>query len=213
MKYLKLIIPAIILSVACQQEKTIQLTDLKFNQIERKAISLNKVDTVFSIFQNRVNNTIYRDTSFFIYDESGNLLGENHGKGFNNYSVKYEYDSLNWIKKKIVSSDLTSEYKCTYLFNSDSLVLYQFWTGLDSDTCIYKFDKNGNNIESFEYTNNSSGKGWPHLKKNEFNDQNILTSITENILMDKKSLQTQQSSLNMKIPVKYIRQIQGSNAT
>lgn len=189
---------------ACQSKNSLQINDLKFNRREKSAIALNEIDTVFSISNRTENNILKSDTNLFIYDREGNLISEIYGKRNFGFSYDYEYDSLGWIKKKTVHSDFKAEYRCSYYFDAEKLMLYQYWTGNETDTCTFKFNEKGYNIESFEYSNNSSGKGWPQRTKYEFNSNNTLLRENKTTEIDDATRKAVEKNMNVELPVNFI---------
>ncbi|MFZ4799067.1 MAG: hypothetical protein ACOYMA_16315 [Bacteroidia bacterium] len=109
---------------------------------------------------------------------------------FFGHHVAYEYDSIGFVKYKRYVTDFSAQFIPTYKFIADSLLLYQFWIGNDSDTCVFKFDNAGKVIEAIEYANDDHGKGRHFKTVYEYNTSGKLLKKTVNLLisMDKQQI-------------------------
>ncbi|MFI5219246.1 MAG: hypothetical protein ACHQNT_07125 [Bacteroidia bacterium] len=163
-----------------------KLTDLKFANIEKEHLAANYIDTVFLISENEVLNLGESDTfGYRTYDKKGNLLIEVIRKFWGHY-LEYKYDSIDFVKYKDYNTDFSAKFNSTYMFLADSLLLYQFWTGNDTDTCIFKFDKSGKVIESTEYANDDHGRGWLYKKIYGYNASGQLIKKTVSLLINQE---------------------------
>ena len=155
--------------VGCKQIPTITLADLKFADIDKEFLSANKVDTTFLISNNVILNLGESDKfGYRTYDKNGNLLIENI-RVLGGHFVLYNYDSIGFVKYKVYDTDFSAQFNPTYKFLADSLLLYQFWTGNDTDTCVFKFDNTGKVVEAIEYANDEHGRGRHYKTVYEYN--------------------------------------------
>ena len=175
--------------VGCKQTLTIKLADLKFADIDKEHLAANKIDTTFLISKNEVLNLGESDTfGYRTYDKNGNLLIERI-REFGGHFVEYEYDSIGFVKYKNFSTDFSAKFKPTYKFLADSLLLYQFWTGNDTDTCVFKFDNVGKVVEAIEYANDDHGKGRHYKTVYEYNTSGQILKKTVNLLVSQERQQ------------------------
>jgi hypothetical protein len=169
--------------VGCKQNPTIRLSDLKFADIDKEYLTANKVDTTFLITNNEILNLGGSDTfGYRTYDKNGNLLIERI-RQFGGHFVEYEYDSIGFVKYKNYDTDFSAKFKPTYKFLADSLLLYQFWTGNDTDTCIFKFDNSGKVVEAIEYANDDHGRGRHYKTVYEYYPSGLLLKKTVDLLV------------------------------
>jgi hypothetical protein len=186
-RHLIFILTLHLLMIGCKQSPTFKLVDLKFADFEKEQIAINNIDTTFLISDNQVLNLGESDTfGYWTYDKNGNLLTERM-RMFGGHSVKYEYDSNGFVNFKKYVTDFSAIFKSTYKFLSDSLLLYQFWTGNDSDTCIFKFDKSGKIIEAIEYRNDDHGRGEHFKTVYEYNPSGQLLKKTIVLLVSREN--------------------------
>lgn len=170
--------------IGCKQNQTIKLTDLKFADINREYLAANNIDTTFLISSNHVLNLGESDTfGYRTYDKNGNLLIERI-REFGGHLIEYEYDSIGFVKFKNFSTDFSAKFKPTYKFLTDSLLLYQFWTGSDTDTCFFKFDITGKIVEAIEYANDDKGRGFHYKTVYEYSPSGKLFKKSINFLIN-----------------------------
>jgi hypothetical protein len=189
----------------CCSNKLISLENLTFNDFEKLSIEINNVDTIWGISYS-INDSLSIDTAMYIYDIKGNLIEQKTGFGFSSNSTVYKYDNLGLVVSKKFFTDYLAEYKCSYRFFSDSLLLYQYWSGNATDTCVFKFNTAGQNIESKIYEN-SSGKGWLHFITYQFDENNRLKIIVDSNSIDPKTRKHYEKDFNLQFPIKYITEL------
>ena len=189
MKHYAFVLTLLLLSAGCNNPPKLKITDLKFGGFEKEHISINKIDTIFLISGNVSMNLGESDTfGYNTYDKAGNLLIE-WRRVFMGHDVEYDYDSNGLVKYKDYGTDFSAKFKPTYKFIADSLLLYQFWTGNDNDTCVFKFDKTGNLIAATEYANNDQGKGKHYKTMYEYNPSGQLIRKKVALIVKKEWLQ------------------------
>jgi hypothetical protein len=147
----------VLLGISCSTRQPPSIGDLKFNDFERQAIAKNSVDTTFLI----ATNWSLRDGTDTIgavcYDKTGRVIADYSNKW---ESFKYSYDSLGFPKYRYYRDfDVPLEFKPTYSFNADSLILHQKWTGDYTYTCKYFFNSEGFLLQILsDDSDNRSGK-------------------------------------------------------
>lgn len=172
-----------LLFFGCEHAPKIKLTDLKFADINKEYLCANQIETTYLISKNKSLNLGGSDTfGYLSYDKKGTLLNERIREFFGHH-VAYEYDSIGFVKYKSYVTDFSAEFIPTYKFIADSLLLYQFWIGSDSDTCVFKFDNAGKVIEVIEYANDDHGKGRHFKTVYEYNTSGKLLKKTVNLLI------------------------------
>jgi len=56
----------------------------------------------------------------------------------------FEFDSFQFLRKKIYTTDFSAQYSITYLFDNKQRKLYQLWTyGTERDTTVFTFNSSG----------------------------------------------------------------------
>lgn len=163
-----------------------KISDLKFGDIDKEPIAINNIDTTFLISDNEILNFGESDTfGYRTYDKEGNLLIERITKLGGHY-VEYEYDSIGFVKYKNFSTDFSAKFWSTYKFITDSLMFYQYWTGSDTDTCVFKFNESGKVVQATEYANDDCARGAHTNTIYKYNDSGLLHEKTVYLLVPKE---------------------------
>lgn len=158
MKIFKILLPFILLSCT---SKDLRIEHLKFNDIERSTIKINKIkesrinyDTTVLNMLSLSNSSYDREkliefckngigTGLIKYDSSGNIVYHNI-KEFMGTTQSFEYDSLGLLKKKVYDTDFRAEFNIRYVFDNKNLELFQIWTqDISADTTLFKFNDKG----------------------------------------------------------------------
>ncbi|MCX6351950.1 MAG: hypothetical protein NTX03_08815 [Bacteroidetes bacterium] len=184
-KYLS-IFTLLLFVFSCHQSHKLKITDLKFADYEKDQIAANNIDTTWVIYKTKqfdlVSNSYhYGDTfGYNTYNISGNLLREfRHQLG--GHVIEYDYDSIGFIKHKLIVTDYSENLKPTYKFIADShlLTIAQGWgyKSLITDTSLFYYDKEGNLIKTLEYKNKEGKFLYTSIHKYNQNGQ-LLKKVT-----------------------------------
>lgn len=180
------LITLLFLFLGCYNDERLKINELNFSDLNQKSILKNKIKKTFLI--SGFDSGLYKENdtiSIVEYNRIGKT--EKVWRKSLMYSIneEYKYDSLNLETKKIYFTDFKAMFSFRYEFNKDSLVLYKYYTkpsfGFSKEDFtipagIFKFNDNGNIVESFEYQNNDYGKGKRLLTKYYYDTSNNLMS-------------------------------------
>jgi hypothetical protein len=146
-----------LLGLSCTTREDVNVGDLKFVDFERQAIANHSVDTTFLISTNWSLRDDRDTIGAVCYDTTGRVIADYSNKW---ESFKYSYDSLGFPQYRYYRDfDVRLEFKPTYSFNADSIILYQTWTGDYTYTCKYFFDSEGHLLKILSNDpDNISGK-------------------------------------------------------
>lgn len=168
----------LVLIVSCKHNKKLTITDLHFPDYDRKKILENHIDTTYVLNENchcieiiGVNHYMLEDyfTGYIVYNKKG-LATEIYKEEIMGTQIRYRYDSLDLPIHKVHMTDFDAAFKAKYLFDADSNILKQIWYAGNEpyDTCLFKFNSNGQLIESEEYANDDHGQGRHFFTKYEY---------------------------------------------
>lgn len=181
------------------------MSELDFLDFNQKSVLKNNIKKTLLI--SGFDTAIYKknDTIEIIeYNRSGNIKNVWRKSFMYDINEEYEYDSLNLEKQKIFFSDFKAIFNFRYEFDSDSLILYKYYTetsngiskqDISKPAAIFKFKKDGKISESFQYQNNDYGKGKKLTTK--YNYDTILNSLSSKEILYESS-DNENLSLNSK---------------
>lgn len=152
----------IFLSFWSCNSKQLRIEDLKFNNIEKDFIRINKIqESVISndsaslpkakfIKNEQLNHELFityckegYGTGIIKYDSNGNII-YHHINEFWGTTQRFEFDSLQLLINKEYFTDFSAEYTIKYHFDNNKNALYQLWTyGSETDTTIFLFNVAG----------------------------------------------------------------------
>jgi YD repeat-containing protein len=146
----------LLLGLSCSARGPVNVNALKFPDFERQAIAKNSVDTTFLISTNWSLRNSSDTIGAVCYDTAGRIIADYSNKW---ESFKYSYDSLGFPQYRYYRDfDVPLEFKPMYSFKSDSMILYQTWTGDYTYTCKFFFDSEGNLLKTLnDDPDNKSG--------------------------------------------------------
>ncbi|NRD18815.1 hypothetical protein HNV08_02045 [Winogradskyella eckloniae] len=189
MKKILIILPIIILnfSLLSCNDKSLKISELDLLDFNQASILKNDIKKTLLI--SGFDTALYKknDTIEIIeYNRSGKI--KNVWRKSFMYSIyeEYEYDSLNLEKQKIFFTDFKAIFNFRYEFDSDSLILYKYYTtpsiGISKQdilkpAAIFKFKNHGKIKESSQFQNNDHGKGKKRITKYNYDTKlNILST-------------------------------------
>lgn len=147
----------VLLGFSCSTRQPMGIGDLKFCDFERQAIAKGSVDTTFLVSTNWSLRDGRDTIGAICYDTTGRVLADYSNKW---ESFKYSYGSMGFPRYRYYRDfDIRLEFKPTYSFKPDSMILYQTWTGQYTYTCKYFFDSEGRLLKILnDDPDNRSGK-------------------------------------------------------
>lgn len=152
-----------IIAIFCScNSKNLRLKDLKFNNIEKDFIRINKIqESVISydsssfpkakfMKNGQLNHELFityckegYGTGVIKYDSNGNII-YHHINEFWGTTQRFQFDSLQLLINKEYFTDFSAEYTIKYHFDNKKFALYQLWTdGSETDTTIFLFNVAG----------------------------------------------------------------------
>jgi len=77
------------------------------------------------------------------YDSNGNII-RHKIREYGGTTQNFEFDSLQLLRRKIHTTDFSTNYSVSYLLENKQQKLYQFWAyGNESDTTVFTFNSSG----------------------------------------------------------------------
>ena len=190
----------LVLMWSCTSSKKMSIRDVNFSDIDQQLISKNNIKKSYLIPDFQGGNFKKQDTiAMREYNKNGNIISE-YWKGFlYSTNVKYQYDTLNLLTQKNYATDFEIEFNYNYIFNPDSLILYQNYVDGSYDkninnqkpktSGIYKFNKNGFIVESYLYRDNDVDNEKKYITKYVYDSLNLL--IAKKVDVELKEEQSQ----------------------
>lgn len=197
-KDIKKVIVALLISFVfgCKKEdKSLAITSLKFSDITQQYIKRNNIRKTFVIAgSDNIAMCKKLDTiGIYEYDMHGNTINVRRKANLFGHREEYEYDSLNFVTKKIFTTDFIATFNFRYEFDDDSLLLTKYYIRPTTDITekdysipagIYKFNKSGLIYESTAFENWSSGKGRNIITTYTYDDLGVLITKKVNYIKD-----------------------------
>lgn len=174
--------------LSCFQPAKLTITDLQLEEINAETGALKTIDTLYLLSKNQSLNLGESDTfGYRLYNERGQLIKERK-RVFFGHQLKLTYDSLGLVSHKSFSTDFTAKFEATYHFDQENNILYQYWKGNDTSTCIFKFDQNGKLVFAATYENNDKGRGANWHTHFTYNNKNQLIHKKAALVYDKAAI-------------------------
>lgn len=190
MKKLIIVISLCLLG-SCGKKEKMKIEDLKFSNIEQRAILKNGIKKTYLISGSSLRfNKKYDTIGYLRYNEGGNIIEENI-KGTFGTRVEYKYDSLNIEVDKKYTTDFVAEFNYNYEFDPDSLILYKKYKNAIHKNINgqkprisgkFKFNRLGFLVEKSAYQNNDLGAGGRWITEYKYDSLNRLK--LENAFVD-----------------------------
>lgn len=174
--------------LSCFQPAKLTISDLQLEQINAETGALKTIDTLYLLSKNQSLNLGGSDTfGYRLYNGRGQLIKERK-RVFFGHQLKLTYDSLGLVSHKSFSTDFTAKFEATYHFDQENNILYQYWKGNDTSTCIFKFDPNGKLVFAATYENNDKGRGAYWHTHFTYNNKNQLIYKKAALVYDKAAI-------------------------
>lgn len=171
-----------IIALGCASKYNLDLQDLKFPNPDVEYLAKNSIDTTFLISDNESLNFGGRDTIGMINYIHGRIIADYSNKW---ESFEYAYDSLGFLTYRFYRDfDVYLEFRPSYTFDPDSLVLYQTWSGDYSYTCKFIFDSDGYLLQELSNDCDNRTGSRRSIKIYKYNHNKKLIEETEIIQKD-----------------------------